>query len=781
MPVSNFQNNEKSFHISYKDADKFVVVNSNDKDVTPIVLRLPDPPDIHYIDGYGLLHADQYWKRLEIPTRLVMLEKRAMDILANDLRNNKRELPNGYKLQKIFWELLEEGWSGYEEEVNFIKRVQWYLTYGYWFYNDGKPTWITPWHFRYLQFWYMQDVKGHYPEYRDVDRRLEIFAWYNYTATETFANLDENGIAQPDEDGNFLMKDIGYRTSFGIQNPKRRRRGDTQRGLNKLVWIMERRRGGLCPIVADTGDHAEKIFKEKLIPALREEPVWLKPLWGGSYDTNSIICVPPGNIYFEDFLDSAITITDTSTERANDSRKLYGLLSDEEGKGAARADVGSRWEINKLTMAQDDIHGYSEHPSTVEDMCAGGSEYEAMWYQSNFYVRNKGNGQTKSGLSRIYVSAQDGLDGFIDRFGMSVIDDPTERQIKLSPHAKFARLNMGAKEYLESDLIPLLMTGKASDQKLYRERIRKNPMESAHMWTGTSGDLGFDYQIIDRRIIELKRQPLTKRYDLFWADNIPDTKVMCRENPNGDFVMPSNVERFINVSNQWTYGATVWNERKQVFENQRMPMNGTLTTAGADPFGMGSPAPGTKGGLRKSQYSDGGFSVKETGNETEKDIKEWTLHNFVCYYQCRKNVFDYYEDIIKGIVFFNSLLAFERNREGLWNYLVDRGYGGYMKYQAKGDGTYESKPGFYAGAQNKENLFLEIINHIAMHGHREKILEFLIDCRQIKSMDDMTKYDGWTACGWAALGAKSPYGTSTATINTMAFDWDKLYEAPYSY
>lgn len=776
MPGLNYQNKELPKNLEYKKADKYIILNDHDKDLTPIVLRLPDPPDERYIDGYGLLPAEQYWKRITIPPRLVELERRTLDILAEEFRNNKKEQPNGYKQQKLFWSILEENASSYEDEIKFIKKIQWYLTYGYWFFNDGKPTWITPWHFRYLQFWCMTDGHIRWPDYRDTDRRLEVFAWYNYTTTETFASLDENGVAQPNEDGVFEMKDIKFRTSFGIQNPKRRRRGDTQRGLNKLVHIAYRNRAALCTIVADTGDHAIRMFDEKLLPALREEPVWMKPLWEGSFKTNRIVCIPPGNIYMDDFLDSAITITDTSTERANDSRKLYGLLSDEEGKGAARADVGSRWEINKLTMTQDDIHGYSEHPSTVEEMVAGGAEYEAMWYQSNFYVRNRANGQTKSGLSRIFIPAQDGLDGFIDRFGMSVIERPTARQINMSPNAKFAMLKMGAKEYLEVDLNPLLTTGKASDQKLYRERIRKHPMQSADMWIGTSGELGFDYKIIDRRIMELKREPQAKTYDLYWENDIQDTRVWYRENPYGRYTIV-DIERFAARSNQWVMGAPIWNERHMRMENQRVPTDMTLTTAGADPFGMGGGTPGTKNTVRKGQYSDGGFAVIEHGPEDSKDMLAWLYHNFVLRYQARINIYKYYEEVLMGCVFMNAPLAFERNTEGLWAYFVDRGYGGYLKYQQKADGTFENKPGFYAGGANKEQLFVEIINHIAMHGHREKILEFLLDCRQIRSLDDMTNFDAFAACGWAKLGSKSAQGFTQKMMNTTEFNWEAYYNS----
>src|SRR4030042_2305649 len=308
MPVSPHPKFE------YLSADLYATFNQGDRDLTPVTLRLPDPPPYEEIDGYGIQPELQKWKRIETPPRLKALEKRASKILEKDHQNSSREKPNGYKLQRIFWRLLSENADSYKDEIRFIQKIQWYLTYGYWFFNCGKPTWLPPWFFGYLMFWSFP--KGGKPDYHDMERRIEIWAWYNYTCTETFENVDVNGNALPDENGEYKMKDIGVRTSLGDQNPKRRQRGDTNRGLNKLKWIAYRNKRVETTIVSDTGIHSEEAFHTKLIPALREEPVWIKPIWEGSYDTNRILLRPPMGFYFEDCLDSAITFTESSTERA---------------------------------------------------------------------------------------------------------------------------------------------------------------------------------------------------------------------------------------------------------------------------------------------------------------------------------------------------------------------------------------------------------------------------------------------------------------------------------
>jgi len=54
-------------------------------------------------------------------------------------------------------------------------------------------------------------------------------------------------------------------------------------------------------------------------------------------------------------------------------------------------------------------------------------------------------------LGLMFFPAYDGLEGFIDRFGMSVIGTPTDRQMKLRAEAEFAGLRMGAKQWQQEE------------------------------------------------------------------------------------------------------------------------------------------------------------------------------------------------------------------------------------------------------------------------------------------------------------------------------------------
>ena len=63
-----------------------------------------------------------------------------------------------------------------DEQAEFIKSEWTKINNGYWFYNNGEPTYITGLHYFYLNYWTLED--GNFPDYRDVDRRYFYYQEY---------------------------------------------------------------------------------------------------------------------------------------------------------------------------------------------------------------------------------------------------------------------------------------------------------------------------------------------------------------------------------------------------------------------------------------------------------------------------------------------------------------------------------------------------------------------------------------------------------------------------
>lgn len=187
------------------------------------------------------------------------------------------------------------------------------------------------------------------------------------------------------------------------------------------------------------------------------------------------------------------------------------MLNDEQGKRVmSTADIFERWHVNKFTMSTgmgvNILKGaYVKNPSTVEEMESESTPYRKLCELSNFYKRIPVKGQTLEGFARIFFSAYLRMEGYIDRFGKSVVDKPTERQIRLSPDAIFAVSGKGARETLQAERDALLAIDTPEAHELYRSIRRKSPFTWDECWLGTAGNVGYNMEIIDKRLSEINK------------------------------------------------------------------------------------------------------------------------------------------------------------------------------------------------------------------------------------------------------------------------------------
>ena len=142
----------------YKPADKSFLINVRSKNLRPIRISLPSPRSLDLIDGWGLHPDDQVFKRLEAPKRLIDLERKIL------MRYGKKGRGvNGNNILQDFWDELEDKQNFYKDEIKFIKRFVYFMYYGYWCFIDGKPTYIPPWYFSYLNLHRMSTDNGSNP------------------------------------------------------------------------------------------------------------------------------------------------------------------------------------------------------------------------------------------------------------------------------------------------------------------------------------------------------------------------------------------------------------------------------------------------------------------------------------------------------------------------------------------------------------------------------------------------------------------------------------------
>jgi hypothetical protein len=751
----------------YEEADKYVVVNDNDPDLRPIVLRLPEPPPLHTIDGYGLPPEEQRFKRLAIPRRLIDLEAEAILRTKEDIKSNKNNKLTLIKIQKTFWNLVQERYKQLSKEIDFIRRVWYHRINGYWVFIKGKPYYLTGRFFYYLNFCYM-DVQGERPEYRDCDRREYVFKEYCWTASETFEKLDEFGFAVPEEDGSYKMIDLGRRICFGDGQTKNRRRGNTSKGVSDGVEVVTRTIGtdGMG-LQSYTEESAKGHFKGKVLPLFDHLPIWLKPYTASNRMT---LKFETEKSDFGDFgLDTRIEYATTSSSKFFDGRKMMYLIIDESGK-TSNVSVSERYNVNKHTLAQGDgmiIRGYATNPSTVDQLTDGSGDYQFLMESSNFYKRIKSKGQTPSGLFRVFIPAQDGLEGFVDSYGFSVTGNVKEYQKKEG-------FDQTAESYLVGERELLLKENTPESLKKYREHRQLYPMQYSDSWMGISGDIGLDIEKIDSQIAELRRKNEIIRGNFEWADQFGRKVLFKQDDIKGRFFMSKDSPDYVRNK---MVRVSFFNPFKQKMEESWKPMYPGMFTVGVDPFRLGGKADRKISDSlgKKSSLSDGGMAILwnyDASIDGEKNKSEWESYRFVLTYRYRhNNTDDFNEDVLKAAIYFGGMVYPETNVPNTYEYFVKHGFGGYLLYDVdKYTGRLKDKPGVDSLERSKQEIFSLWRDYVDYRCHKEQHADLLHELKDIQGMEYMRHFDLVAAGGVALLGAKSPYVETLKRVEDRDYD-----------
>lgn len=766
---------EKINKYEYSPPDSSVLYHDNDPSLTPIRLSLPNPPPLHLIDGYGLNPTEQKFQRHSTPYKLKQLEDRALIEIKEEAYNDKSFTATLYKVQRKFWEILAEKADYYNEEIIWIKKIWWHIINGYWFFNNGKPTYITGWHYFYLNFWHIDGQ--FFPDYRDRDRKEFIFFDYAYTTHETFANIGSDGVAIPNDDGTYDMIEMPNRTCFGVGQNKHRRSGNTNKGL-AIVWIMTATHRGTDGggIMSMSGDNAIAHMKKKLLPSWRKMPIYLKPITSSSNDPTAIVNQSPRTEIGVDCLENSISAAGTSDAKFFDGKKLWALLIDESGK-STNIDVRERHGVLQHCISQGNgtiIHGFEYQPSTAEELVSGGKEFKGLLDDSYFYKRNRETGQTRSGMFRLFIGADEGLDGYIDQYGNSVCGN------KLLAEHKKQGFRTTATLALKDERNQLLKDSVRDPEAMVTYRMKKKqfPIFYDDSWIGEAGDIGFDVEILDKVEAKLSRTPMTQDYDLEWIGTPRKSGVKAIPNPgNGRFHISKLPDE--NHKNKFTIDS-VWDVELQDTIQIYRPKYPSIYTCGADPFNFKTTTQARINSLRGKKMSrkssDGGIALfwnkDDMIDPDKKPVSEWQSNRFALTYRFMpRDDMEFAEDVLKVCIFYGAMCFPEVNIRVIWQKFHEWGFDGYLKYSVDPvTGKIKDFPGVQSLERSKQEGFSEIRNHIALHGMREQHIDLISEWKNITSMEEMTRYDLLAASMCALLGAKSSYHKMVEEENNFDYD-----------
>ena len=362
----------------------------------------------------------------------------------------------------------------YDERLEEYKKQEWDKRLnGFWYMNNGTPTYLTGLHYLYLQWW---PIDIGYPKFRIPD--LEKFYFMDYCIQDPLC--------------------------MGMLEVTKRRFGKSfVAGLFVSEYITRTKmtNGG---IQSKTGSDAKKFFAKTVVNPFRRLPKFFRPEYDMSLGVN-----PKTEMRFqktnvrgkkaEDSVDKdelgSIIDHQSADTVAYDGQKLHRYVADECGK-TTEVNVYDRHEVVRYCLLDDEgkIIGKALYTTTVEKLTTEKDgvqdAFKLLWEESN-QDKRQDNGTTSSGLYRFFMSAKRTRN--FDDFGFPD-ENKTLDQI------------LADRETVKNN------------SRALSARVRKEPLTIDEAFSTDSDKCIFNVMNIGSREQYLKENPVLKRHIVFYRD-----------------------------------------------------------------------------------------------------------------------------------------------------------------------------------------------------------------------------------------------------------------------
>ena len=522
---------------------------------------------------------------------------------------------------KAYPEEQKEQWHEYIDE-EFNRREE-----GFWFNNNGKPTYITGTHYMYLQ-WSKIDVGA--PDFREANRLFFIF-W-------EACKVDSR--------------------CYGMCYLKNRRSGFSFMSSAETVNLATISSDSRYGILSKSGADAKKMFTDKVVPISINYPFFFKPIQDGMDRPKSELAyrVPASkftrkkidtNEKLEEIkgLDTTIDWKNTG-DNSYDGEKLSLLVHDESGKWERPDNILNNWRVTKTCLRLGSrIIGKCMMGSTSNALDKGGDNFKKLYNDSDVTKRNK-NGQTKSGLYSLFIPMEWNFEGFIDEFGQPVFRTPDEGCY--GPDGEL--IDIGVVDHWQNEV-----DGLKDDQDGLNEFYRQFPRTTEHAFRDETKNSIFNlvkiYEQIDYNE-GIGSSAVVNTGNFQWVNGVKDSKVIFYPDPKGRFkiswVPPAHLQNRVIVKNGIKYPG---NEHMGAFGCDSYDISGTVDGRGSN---------GSLHGLTK-------FSMEDV-----------PANAFFLEYVARPQTAEmFFEDVLMACVFYGMPILAENNKPRLLYYIRRRGYRGF--------------------------------------------------------------------------------------------------------
>ena len=451
-------------------------------------ILLPEKPNRNEILYSSLHRKEQKWVKKELPSFFQTVEyNKNGDLILT-------------KQQEIYA----------DEEVRRCKK-------GIWVSINGIDRFFTGKYYFFLQYYILED--GISPDFREADR--EYFLFHDY------------------------WQKIGW--CLGTVRTKKRRQGASSQACSNILYESIFYKSSNCGLISKTKDDSKDTFTQMVASAYRQLPAFLKPKQVNKEDSVTELVFAHKSENIKEGVTAAIRGNDGNNSRINykapvinayDRGRMSYVLADEFGKLPKDVPASQLLSILSKTLVKGVKKvGWVDMPSTTNDLLKGGGmEFLKIWKSANQFQKRP----TTNRLVRFFQPSYIAYEGFIDEYGDSVIDEPTEEQYnylvekwvkrdevsgEISSELSEEDIKKGAKHYV-------LVTKRIGLEGVeLEEEQRQNPCNEDEAFQSTSSDCHFNPINIKKQLKIIEEKPPVIRTVTFYRNL--DQKVEWRDDESG--------------------------------------------------------------------------------------------------------------------------------------------------------------------------------------------------------------------------------------------------------
>ena len=558
------------------------------------------------------------------------------DVRGSELRKEEQvflQTPRPESLNKIktIWDFQGQPQTLKEKYADYINQEFDRRDDGYWFMCNGVATYLTGSHYMYLN-WTKIDVGA--PDFRQANR-IFFYFWEACKADKR---------------------------SYGMCYLKNRRSGFSFMASSETVNQATITKDARFGVLSKTGADAKKMFTDKIVPISINYPFFFKPIQDGmerpkteiAYKipskklTRKSLAATNEEIDLGDGLDTTIDWKNTG-DNSYDGEKLRLLVHDESGKWEKPDNILNNWRVTKTCLRLGSkIVGKCMMGSTSNALDKGGDNFKSLYYDSDLtHTKRNRNGQTPSGLYALFLPMEWGYEGFIDKFGFPVFDNPEEPVEGIDGEL----IDYGVIEHWENEV-----DGLKHNSDGLNEYYRQFPRSEKHAFRDEAVNSLFNLTRIYDQVDwneEMTREGYVTRGQFQWKNGVKDTEVEFSPSKNGRFYLS-------------------WIPPKEL-QNQYFVKDGVKYPAwnGMGAFGCDSyDISGTVGG--------GGSKGALHGLTTwSMDTRFPNSQIFLEYVARPQTAEIFFEDVLMACVFYGMPILAENNKPRLLYHFKRRGYRGF--------------------------------------------------------------------------------------------------------